>query len=451
MSRYRLKDILWLVAFCTFIPCLFLLPPGYTYAFHGKDESPVHDMEKGSCLAQECHSVMKAEKKEFQHKPFEVNDCISCHLPELSSNSGPDELNQRMICTGCHETMEQELAVSQYVHGPINAGDCTSCHSPHQSDVKYLLKESYNKLCDTCHKMERLFNGDFIHKPVKDGNCGLCHDPHASNFKSRLTDVGANLCITCHEEMVTGMTYEYVHAPLIQSGCSDCHDPHSGKDKLRLQSTSDTLCFTCHTEKKNSIEHYDYEHKPAQEGKCIICHYPHYSENKSLLRAKVDELCYQCHKENREWKERHFQHGPVVQGNCSACHNPHGSDNAYILRLSFPHKFYSEYGKGKYNLCFLCHKEVMVTAEETETVTYFRNGKTNLHRLHVNQKKGRTCRACHDVHASDQEDHIREEFRFGMMDIPIDYEKTENGGTCIPGCHVQRSYDRMNPIDNSVK
>ena len=93
----------------------------------------------------------------------------------------------------------------------------------------------------------------------------------------------------------------------------------------------------------------------------------------------------------------------------------------------------------------------MVNAEQTETVTYFRNGKTNLHTLHVNQKKGRTCRACHDVHASNQEDHIREEFRFGMMDIPIEYKKNENGGTCIPGCHNQRSYDRIDPIDNEVK
>jgi predicted CXXCH cytochrome family protein len=408
-------------------------------------------MKKGDCFAQECHSEMKAEKKEFQHKPYKENNCIACHLPEMSENNGVDQLNQRMICAGCHEAMEHEIVGSRHIHGPINVGDCTSCHSPHQSDVTYLLKETYNKLCNTCHKIERLFSDEFVHKPVKDGNCGLCHDPHASNYKSRLTDVGANLCIACHEEMVTGMTYEYVHTPLIKSGCSDCHDPHSGNDELRLLSSLDTLCFKCHTEKKNEIEQYEYKHEPAQEGKCIICHSPHYSENKSLLLTKVDELCYQCHKENRQWKERHFQHGPVVQGNCSACHNPHGSDNAYILRLSFPHKFYSPYEKGKYNLCFVCHKEAMVNAEQTETVTRFRNGKKNLHTLHVNQKKGRTCRACHDVHASDQEDHIREEFRFGIMDMPIYYKKSENGGTCIPGCHNQRSYDRINSVDNIVK
>jgi len=59
-----------------------------------------------------------------------------------------------------------------------------------------------------------------------------------------------------------------------------------------------------------------------------------------------------------------------------------------------------------------CHKEALVTTGKTVTITNFRNGEINLHMLHVNQNKGRTCRACHDVHASDQEDHIREEFRF---------------------------------------
>ncbi len=449
MSRYRIVNKSLLIFIIALVTYVLLFSTSNSFAFLVKDEFPAHNIEKGDCFAQECHSAMTTEKKAYQHKPFEEHKCMSCHLPEMASNNDSVEINQRMICAGCHETVENELSGSLYIHGPINAGDCTSCHNPHQSDVKYLLKESYNKLCDTCHKMDRLFSGAVKHKPVKDGNCGLCHDPHASNYKSRLKDVGANLCISCHEEMVTGMTYEYVHMPLLESGCSDCHDPHSGRDSLRLRSSIDTLCFNCHKEKKNAIEHYDVEHKPAKEGKCIICHSPHFSENKSLLRAQVDDLCYQCHKENREWQSRHFQHGPVVQGNCSACHNPHGSDNAYILRLSFPHKFYSEYEKGKYNLCFLCHKESMVTAEETETVTYFRNGKKNLHTLHVNQKKGRTCRACHDVHASDQEDHIREEFRFGAADIPIYYKKTENGGTCIPGCHIERSYDRINSVDNN--
>jgi predicted CXXCH cytochrome family protein len=281
---------------------------------------------------------------------------------------------------------------------------------------------------------------------VKDGNCGLCHDPHASNYKSRLIDPGFNLCLTCHDKMVAGMTGNYIHTTIIKSGCSGCHDPHAGGNNLRLKVSAEKLCFTCHKAKYSEVNQYTQKHKPAVEGKCLACHSPHYSDVKYLLRDKVDELCYQCHEGSMVWKDRRYQHGPVAQGNCSSCHNPHGADNAFILRLPFPHKFYTQYEEGKYSLCFLCHKGSLVTVQSTATVTEFRNGEANLHRLHVNQRKGRTCRACHDVHASEQEGRIRDEFPFGKMVIRLKYTKTETGGSCMAGCHGERSYDRVSSV-----
>jgi predicted CXXCH cytochrome family protein len=249
--------------------------------------------------------------------------------------------------------------------------------------------------------------------------------------------------------MVEGMSMKYVHTTILKSGCSGCHDPHSGGNKYRLKADIQQLCFDCHKRKKDEVSQYKQKHKPAYEGHCITCHSPHYSENKNLLLDKIDTLCYNCHKDNKIWKERRFLHGPVAQGNCTACHNPHGSDNAFILRLSFPHKFYAKYEKGKYSLCFLCHKEALVSEEKTETATSFRNGDKNLHKLHVYQNKGRTCRACHDVHASDQEGRIRAEFPFGMMKIQLIYSKTKTGGNCIPGCHKERSYDRITMVKHA--
>jgi len=448
MSRDSFLHNMKIISLFLLNVCAVIWFAEYAYSYGSKDEFTAHHLEKGSCITEQCHADISEGKKEYQHAPFIARDCTACHLHEVSLSEDVGKLNQRMICASCHADMENEIEGSEFVHGPIKIGDCSSCHDPHETDIKYLLKESYDKLCETCHKVSRLFAGNHVHQPVKDGNCGLCHDPHASNYKSRLTDVGANLCISCHDEMVMGMTSNYVHEPLVKKGCDDCHDPHSGKEKLRLKVNADQLCFECHKEKKNEIAQYKHMHKPAQDGKCVECHSPHFSDTKALLLGEVDSICYKCHKENKEWKNRHFQHGPVVQGNCTACHNPHGSDNAYILRLSFPHKFYASYEKDIYNLCFLCHKEVLVTAEKTDTITNFRNGNNNLHTLHVNQKKGRTCRACHDVHASDQEDHIREKFKFGKVDIPIYYNKTANGGTCVPGCHVERSYDRVNAITN---
>jgi predicted CXXCH cytochrome family protein len=419
---------------------------GNAHSFTSPEEYSGHLKGSSSCTTKQCHAAFTNKQKKFVHSPVISGECSACHRAESYPNKYGVEPNQRSTCAVCHRSIDHEIQTSKFVHGPIRNGDCISCHDAHESDQQFLLRQSYSELCSSCHNFKSFYAGEFIHKPVKDGNCGLCHDPHASDYKSRLTDVGANLCVICHDDMVMGMTQDYIHAPLIKSGCSSCHDPHSGGNKLRLKESPEQLCFTCHKEKKNEVSHYIRKHKPAYEGQCITCHSPHYSEIKYLLLDQIDTLCYNCHKDQSVWKNMRFQHGPLVQGNCTSCHNPHGSDNAFILRLSFPHKFYTEYKSEKYDLCFLCHKKALVTVEETETVTNFRNGNINLHRVHVKKKKGRTCRACHDVHASDQEGRIRDEFPFGQVTIPLVYSKTKTGGSCIPGCHKERGYDRIDKV-----
>lgn len=415
--------------------------------FTSKQEFTAHTKGEKVCVTGQCHSSF-LKGRDFTHEPVRTGSCDTCHRAAAYPDRYGIVPDKRLVCGACHENLEKEIISSSFVHGPVKNGDCASCHDPHGSDRPFFMREAYGDLCSSCHNLKRLYVGEFIHQPAKDGNCGLCHDPHASNNAARLTDIGANLCVICHEAMVAGMTMDFVHAPLVKTGCGDCHDPHAGESSTRLKVSADKLCFTCHEEKKTEISQYSRKHEPAEKGQCVSCHSPHFSDNKFLLRVRVDTLCFTCHKESSDWKKRRFQHGPVVQGNCSACHNPHGSDNPYILRLSFPLEFYSAYEKGEYDLCFNCHKEALVTTEKTVTITNFRNGAINLHMLHVNQKKGRTCRACHDVHASDQEDHIREEFRFGSATIPIEYIKTESGGRCIPGCHRERGYDRVRRVDN---
>jgi predicted CXXCH cytochrome family protein len=424
----------------------FLISSGIAYPFTTSEEYISHTKGSRTCSTQQCHAEYLKIEGRLLHKPVVSGECSSCHKADAYPNKYGVEKDQRSTCALCHKAMEHEIQSSKSIHSPIKNGDCVSCHDPHESVWPFLLKKSYNELCSTCHKPQSLFTGGFVHKPVKDGNCGLCHDPHASNFKSRLIDVGFNLCVTCHEEMVAGMSQKYIHTPIMKSGCSGCHASHAGKNKFRLKASMEKLCFTCHEAIKNEVNQYKQKHKPAYEGKCTTCHSPHYADNKKLLLDKTDTLCYGCHEKNSIWKERRFPHGPVVQGNCTACHNPHGSDNAFILRLAFPHKFYSEYKEDKYSLCFLCHKESLVTAETAETVTNFRNGEVNLHRLHVYQKKGRTCRACHDVHASEQEGRIRDEFPFGQTKVELRFLKTDSGGTCMPACHRKRSYDRVNKV-----
>lgn len=415
--------------------------------FKSENDFMSHTKGERGCVTEQCHAQF-SKAREFIHEPVSTGACDACHR----ANAYPDRYgivpDQGLACAGCHDKLDKKIRNSSFVHGPVRNGDCTSCHDPHGSGRQFFLRESYSSLCSSCHNLKRLFSGEFVHQPVRDGNCGLCHDPHASNYASRLTDVGANLCVICHEEMVEGMTMDFVHAPLVKTGCSDCHDAHSGESRTRLKTSPEKICFNCHEEKKNEISQYMRRHEPAEKGQCVSCHSAHFSDNKYLLLDKVDTLCFSCHKDSSTWKKKRFQHGPLVQGNCSACHNPHGSDNPYILRQSFPLEFYSAYEKGEYDLCFNCHKEALVTTEKTVTITNFRNGDINLHMLHVNQKKGRTCRACHDVHASDQEDHMREEFRFGSASVPVEYIKTQTGGRCIVGCHRERGYDRSRMVFN---
>lgn len=419
---------------------------GDAFSFTSAREYLLHSAGSSSCITQECHAQFMKGEKAFQHAPVISGECSACHAANAYPNKFGLDSNQSAHCFRCHESTRHKIQTSTFIHGPIKNGECTSCHNPHGSDRPFFLKEAYSQLCTLCHNPKALYSGKSIHKPVADGNCGLCHDPHASNYRYRLTDIGANICLSCHDDMVSGMSKEYVHAPLIKTGCTSCHDPHSGEDRVRLRISKEQLCFTCHEEKKNELSHYTHKHTPVLEGKCTACHSPHYSEIKYLLLNKIDTLCYNCHKDKSVWKTRRFQHGPVVQGNCTACHNPHGSDNAYILRLAFPYEFYSPYEKGAYSLCFLCHKEALVTIGKTETITYFRNGERNLHELHVNRQKGRTCRACHDVHASDMNHHLREEFKYGSSSMPIYYFKSDTGGRCILGCHKERSYDRVKSV-----
>ena len=441
MNRPKLLQLVYI-----FLLSLFILPGGDLCAFETADEYFAHAGE-GTCSNWECHSNFRVGGSHFPHEPVTKAECGKCHTGAYPNKFGLED-NEGFVCLKCHKQLEHEVQSRKFVHGPVDSGDCIACHDAHGSGRKFLLNESYSDLCSSCHNLKVLYEGESIHQPVKDGNCGLCHDVHASNIKSRLTESGANLCLSCHDDMVSGMTKEFVHEPLIKSGCTDCHDPHSGKNSLRLKADSDKLCLTCHEGKKNEISQYIRKHAPAAEGKCIECHSPHYSVNRYLLKDKVDNLCFKCHDDKLIWKKKRFQHGPVVQGNCSACHNPHGSDNAFVLRLAFPHKFYTKYEKGNYDLCFNCHKEAMVTEEKTTTITDFRNGNINLHKLHVNREKGRTCRACHNIHASNQYDHLREGFMFGTVNMPIYYFKSETGGMCVPGCHSERKYDRVDKIDN---
>ena len=177
----------------------------------------------------------------------------------------------------------------------------------------------------------------------------------------------------------------------------------------------------------------------------------------ALQRDEQPQLCLNCHDQPIETadgstltnmaallRDNPDHHGPIREGACSACHPPHAAEHPRLLRKAYPPEFYAEFERERYALCFECHIAELVETEHGTGLTRFRDGDRNLHWLHVNRKKGRTCRTCHEIHASRNPFHVRDSVPFGTggWELEIRYEKTPTGGSCAPGCHAKREYRR---------
>jgi predicted CXXCH cytochrome family protein len=135
-------------------------------------------------------------------------------------------------------------------------------------------------------------------------------------------------------------------------------------------------------------------------------------------------------------------------GACNECHQVHGASNARLLKTYFADSFYKDFDLANYALCFSCHEKSLVLDQQTTQLTGFRNGDQNLHSVHVNRmEKGRTCKACHEIHGSDEPKHVARTVPFegGGWALPINFRKSPTGGGCAPGCHQPFDYDRERP------
>jgi predicted CXXCH cytochrome family protein len=188
------------------------------------------------------------------------------------------------------------------------------------------------------------------------------------------------------------------------------------------------------------------------------CHNPHASNMPSLLVAMPFDLCVNCHGKDgmkdssgkpmtnlkKLLADNKTHHKPVENKDCTACHTPHGSPNFRLLVDAYPAEFYAPFEEENYALCFECHKSEIVKEKETTTLTRFRDGSRNLHFLHVNNpERGRTCRACHEVHAAQQPHIIRDAVPYGSRgwNLKINFTPTDTGGTCAKTCHGVKSYN----------
>jgi predicted CXXCH cytochrome family protein len=296
-----------------------------------------------------------------------------------------------------------------------------------------------------------------LHPPFAGGDCSGCHDNHQSDFPHRLVQEGNALCYQCHPDKGEAIkARKVVHAPVKQS-CVQCHSPHGSSSPALLSAPVPELCATCHPGQTTQRQRVITKHGPMVDQKsCRNCHDPHYSDQPRLLRAPQLALCLTCHDRELESSKgkvmnmkAHLEankngHGPVKSGDCVTCHDPHGSDNWRILVKYYPAEFYTSFAEGRYALCFSCHDKAAFLERFTGSAMGFRDGDRNLHFIHVNKlAKGRTCRACHEVHAdSGQASHVKQTVKFSGWAMPMNFSPGKNGGTCAPGCHGEKRYSR---------
>jgi predicted CXXCH cytochrome family protein len=412
---------------------------------------------KDTCITSKCHAEI--DKQKFVHGPVAAGECTVCHGKSPEHKNDPEKFKFESIievsevCYGCHE----KFPAKKVTHMPVADGECTACHSPHGSPYKFQLLSKGGDLCFMCHD-ETLVAGKYVHGPAAVGGCIACHEPHTADYEKNLTAQGSNLCYMCHTDKAEVIhNSEFVHKP-VEENCIKCHNPHSAERQFMLKSQIPALCLNCHEDKKKELNTIAVKHGALETDRsCLNCHDAHNSNIPKNLKMEPMDLCLSCH--DREYKgadgktimnmkrwltENTDHHGPIRQKDCSGCHNPHGSNNFRILRSPYPSTFYKPFAVENYNLCFSCHEKTIVLEPKTTKLTNFRNGNENLHFKHVNKPiKGRTCRACHETHASNHPKHIRDAVPFGSWELPVNYQKTKTGGSCAPGCHKLKKYDRV--------
>lgn len=298
--------------------------------------------------------------------------------------------------------------------------------------------------CSACHK--GLVKGSVPHKPVAAGECLRCHQQLSDNHPIGKESMGfitpkEKLCATCHGGIVKK---PFLHKPVGEGKCTACHMAHSSEEKALLKEAAPALCFGCHPKERFTGNH---THPPVANGECLACHDAHQSDTKFLLRKSGPQFCFMCHDSKIAMGKS--SHQPVAAGECVSCHAPHGSAYRRLLKADYPIVLYRPFSTEAFPLCFSCHDPELASAVTTEKATNFRNGDRNLHAVHVNKPgKGRSCKMCHNPHASTQERLIFPKVTgFGTWDIPIRFHVTPNGGGCSVGCHKPFSYDRIKAVE----
>ncbi len=409
------------------------------------------------CTTSGCHDSQIDHR--FLHGPVAAGVCTVCHVPaDPATHRFTLAEAGTALCVSCHGTMSD--AGGTHLHAPVAEGQCADCHDPHGAAHPMLLPaESTVQFCRTCHSdvgvASRLHAGE--------GDCLACHRPHASDHDALLIESRPGLCVQCHDDVLeprgeapTAPGATVIHGP-VATACLPCHDPHGTTEPSLLRQPLLDLCLGCHGEAIRRPGGTVHRHAAPDGRACLSCHEPHAGRWDHMLTAAPPALCLSCHGQEIVRRDGStvadvsiltrpdaHRHPPVDVLGCDGCHEVHGSELDSLVLREFPNTFYHAFDRNAYALCLDCHDEESFTTPHTTTLTGFRDGDRNLHYVHVaaQESSGRTCRVCHDPHASLSSKLMRREVPFGRWTIPIRHEPTKAGGQCAAGCHRAQSYDR---------
>lgn len=395
-----------------------------------------------SCATAECHAALLS----FSVRHEAAESCDTCHTPTAERHPEPGvrgfELAEMppALCAQCHDVE----ATAAHVHPPFARGSCTVCHSPHASNQPKLLRRAVAEVCRHCHADPAAVARP--HGPVTAGDCTACHAPHQATAAKLLVDGSDRLCFRCHAEIEAELGRKTVHGA-IAGGCTSCHQPHGAEHPKLLAETGAALCGECHSDLTDRVAAAAVVHPPLADARaCANCHAPHAADHAKLLAKSTAETCAGCHRDVVP-AQAAYPHAPVADGDCTACHDPHASASQRLFPRAFPAGRYAPYDEGGYALCFECHDAALARFPDTSFATGFRDGERNLHFVHVNDaQKGRTCVVCHAVHGSANPALIATRVPFGEWSLPLGFAQTATGGSCAPGCHAPRAYDRKSPV-----
>ncbi len=426
----------------------FIISSFFVFQADAQNEKPTN-----TCSTTECHGNLVSQ--DVIH-PAARKKCDNCHQANGQTHPQKDvkgfTLSQEVpnLCYKCHD----ENNTMANVHMPVKNGKCLDCHTPHSSPESYLLKKyPEGELCLSCHNKLESAQKQHKHEPVVKGECVKCHDPHQSDNNRMLVETSPNLCLKCHNVQAEQMKKPNVHPPF-QNNCLNCHAQHSSTEEKLLNLTTKNLCFYCHTDMQKKVEQATTVHGALNDKlSCLNCHNPHASDQKMFLVNNTKDLCLSCHNKTITVGNRHINnieqtlkksksiHGAIDKNGCTGCHDPHATNTHSLLNKEFPVGNYANGNKENFALCFTCHKSDLIE-KQTSTVTGFRNGDKNLHFIHLNGEKGRSCTICHNPHGAPNDKLINDSSPFGSWDMPLKFVKSDKGGSCAPGCHTERKYER---------